>query len=283
MPVVSRNDEQIRVDTTSGLVSGVNSFTFDGTSGKLDYRGYEPVFTEISGRGIMVKGVDYSWNYSTGLFTLLIPLDVFVTNRYYNVHFQLLNQPVIGINASLINYSFFVRDINIPNIEPKVGTVNPILQQLDSFIVKYEQECMIKLFCYPFYKAFINESSQRISELINGVEYTILGVPTLWKGLVYNENISLIANYIYFFYRRFNVTQTTGVAESATNSKEAIPISPAYKMRDAWNFFSSESQELLLFLWTRRKEDGSRVYPEFTFEHLSFAKNFSRPINEFCI
>lgn len=84
----TRYDEQIRVGTTIGLVAGASGFVFDGTGGKPDYRGYQIVPTEISGRGILINGVDYSWNYATGEFQLLLPGDLLQPNAYYNIHFE---------------------------------------------------------------------------------------------------------------------------------------------------------------------------------------------------
>lgn len=83
-----RDDEQIQVDTTPGFTSLVNSATFDGTSGKPDYIGWEIVPSELTGRGILAEGLDYSWDSTTGLFTLLQTDDVFSAGTYYNIHFN---------------------------------------------------------------------------------------------------------------------------------------------------------------------------------------------------
>lgn len=90
-----RSDEQIKVDTTPGFSSGTTTFIFDGSetyagSGvfKPSYIGWTIVPSELTGRGIMVLGQDYSWDSTTGTFVLLIAGDVFATNGYYNIHFD---------------------------------------------------------------------------------------------------------------------------------------------------------------------------------------------------
>lgn len=91
--LLTRDDEQIQVDVTPGLVSGATSFTFDGTSGKPDYIGWEIVPAELAGgRQIMVRGVDFSWDSLTGIFSLLTPGDTFNNGAYYNIHFNPIQQ-----------------------------------------------------------------------------------------------------------------------------------------------------------------------------------------------
>lgn len=88
---VSRDDEQITVDITPGLVSGTNTFVFDGTGGpaKPNYLGWSIVPSELEGgRGIMIKDEDYTWDAVTGTFTLLIENDQFQSGVTYNIHFN---------------------------------------------------------------------------------------------------------------------------------------------------------------------------------------------------
>jgi len=91
--ILFRLDEQIKVGTTVGLVAGLNTFTFDGTAGKPDYRGWDIVPSELTNRGILVRGKDYSWNKDTGLFTLLTAGDVFEQDSWYNIRFGQISNP----------------------------------------------------------------------------------------------------------------------------------------------------------------------------------------------
>lgn len=91
--LLTRNDEQPQVDVTPGFVSGTNTFTFDGTAGKPDYIGWEIVPSEVTGgRSILVRGLDYSWDSLTGIFTLLTVGEVFNNGAYFNIHFEPIQQ-----------------------------------------------------------------------------------------------------------------------------------------------------------------------------------------------
>jgi hypothetical protein len=83
-----RNSEQIQVGVTIGLVPGATSATFDGTSGAPDYRGWTIRPAIIGGTNFMIIGVEYSWNSTTGIFTLLQTGDKFASGQYYNIQFD---------------------------------------------------------------------------------------------------------------------------------------------------------------------------------------------------
>ena len=85
---LSRADEQITVDVTTGFDAGLNTVVFDGTGGKPDYIGWDIVPSELDGRGILKEGLDYSWNKDTAEFILLQLGDVLQSGTYYNIHFN---------------------------------------------------------------------------------------------------------------------------------------------------------------------------------------------------
>lgn len=58
------------VGTTVGLVAGAASFTFDGTGGTDDWRGWIPIL-QPPGFAPWLEGYDYNWDDSTGVCTLL--------------------------------------------------------------------------------------------------------------------------------------------------------------------------------------------------------------------
>lgn len=280
---IPRIDEQIKVGTTLGLVAGAASFTFDGsTVGLKDYRNYEIVPTEINNRGILIRGVDYSWNYTTGQFDLLQPLDFFKVNTYYNIHFE---NPVVApgpvVVSSLVTLDYFVRDIELVNIDPTKGTNTPWVQKLNLFIQKYEQQCLSKILGYALYKALLNESSQRITDLVFGAEFTDLnGCLQKWKGLVRpSELISLIANYIFFYKEEYQKSSTTGTGTIIVKPEIGMLVSPGDKMSQAWNFFSEETYSMTDFLWVKKDGSGVRVYPEFTRYQYSETRRISRKID----
>lgn len=269
MALLVRNDEQIKVGSTIGLVAGSSSFTFDGTGGKPDYRGYQIVISEITGRSPMVTGLDYSWDYNTAIFQLLIDGDSFSGGQYYNVHFENpAIQPVPPAPSSLIDATYFIRNINIPNIDPANVKNAVTLDRLNSFIHKYEPECLQGILGYSLHKVLLTETSQRITDLIYGAEYTDRnGDLQQWQGLIQPvPKISLIANYIFYYYTEANATQSSGTNTNVPKGESSVAYSPGDKMLNAWNFFSEQSDDLYSFLWNQNYNSsvvGFPIYPEF--------------------
>lgn len=280
MPLIQRNYEVIRVGFTPGLVEGATSFVFDGSGSpaKPDYRLYEPIFFEYGGRSPMIKGVDYSWDSELGKFLFLDPDDTLKEGQYYTVGFDPYD-PTLVIPSSIINYTYFIRKINIPNIDivsnPRNG---PILERLNSFINQYEPECLTEILGYELYKALLTENSSRMNDLLRGAEYeNDEGRLVKWNGLIYEPKISLIANYVYYKFQEDSAMQTTGVSTSVATSTSGESKSPEYKMLDAWNFFSNEVRQMVSFLWNKNRLDPE-VYPEFD-GHYYKTLSFSRPTN----
>lgn len=284
MAFIPRNDEQIQVDTTPGLVQNTSYFRFDGAAvpaGLPDYRGYEIVISELTGRGILVKGLDYSWNYTTGEFELLQSSDLFQHSTWYNVHFQNpVTQPIPVIPSALIDATYFIRNINIPNIEIAKPNNAVLLERLNYFILKYEPECLLKILGYKLYKALLFESSTRITDLVYGAEYTnSYGTLKKWDGLVQpTPKISLIANYIYYYFQEASATQTSGVNTNVPKGEASVAVSVGDKMIYAWQFFSRETAKMIDFILNKNSV-GTAVYPEFTEWQYRVTKSQSRSNN----
>lgn len=103
--VDSRDDEQIQVGTPY-LVAGQNVAFFNGSNSSPDYRGWEIVPSELGGRGILVEGVDYSWNKANGRFKLLIANDVFQSQQWYNIHFNPITKQNSNSFPSFLDLQF---------------------------------------------------------------------------------------------------------------------------------------------------------------------------------
>lgn len=88
-----RDDEEIVVDTTPGLVGGASVATFDGTGGSPNYIGWEIVVMVYGGTGFLSRGLDYSWDKTTGVFSLLQVGDQFQPQQIYNIHFNSISNP----------------------------------------------------------------------------------------------------------------------------------------------------------------------------------------------
>lgn len=105
--VKQKSSIQITADITTGFTSGVNTFTFDGTSGTEDWRGWDLDTVFRMATGPMKKGVDYSWNPTTGTFTLLIVGDLFGPREWLNVQFAL--QIGTGTDSAPTQVQFFTK------------------------------------------------------------------------------------------------------------------------------------------------------------------------------
>ena len=160
--------------------------------------------------------------------------------------------------ANIISPSFFVANINIPNS----GDAS-IASTINWFIQKYETRFLQNALGYPLYKAYLaTPSAARFQDILNGKEYTDWnGRTTKWDGLVINlsdtQKTSPIANYVYYWYTRNNITQSTGVAEVIASSENATTVSPRKKMASAWNEMRTQVIILVEFI-----EQNPTVYPE---------------------
>jgi hypothetical protein len=77
--------EQVKTDVTPGVISGTAGFTFDGTGGLPDWRGYN-AYPERIGQGTLATGL-YTWSPVTGDFTLTDT--VLQPNEIFNFTFGL--------------------------------------------------------------------------------------------------------------------------------------------------------------------------------------------------
>ncbi len=174
----------------------------------------------------------------------------------------------------IVNQTFFVRDIVIPNLGNTAD-----LNKLDYNIAKYEPECLLNILGYPLYKLFGTESSARMVDLLSGAEYLDgQGELKKWQGLKHDTDISLIANYIYFYHLENNKTLFTGTGNAVAKPEAGSAYSLADKMASAWNFFSSEVEQMTSFLWLKKIND-LRVYPEFSFNQFCETRRISRRID----
>jgi hypothetical protein len=177
--------------------------------------------------------------------------------------------------AYITNQSFFVSDIYIPNLHNAAD-----LARINSFIAKYEPECLIQILGYPLYRLFTTENSQRMTDLLDGTTFLDgEGNVRDWLGLKHDTTVSLIANYIYFYYMKWHATQTIHKGTAVKIPEAGIAVSPAEKMTNAWNFFSGEVYNMTYFLWMKKDLNGVRIYPEFTYHQFLETRRITRKID----
>ncbi len=172
----------------------------------------------------------------------------------------------------LIDKTFFIGNINIPNTD-KQATI----EKLEWFINRYEPELLQNVLGYELYQEFKTgiageDPAQKWKDLRDGAEYTGLnGRLAKWRGLleivvpasgegedaIAAQKQSIIANYIYYFFLRSTVSQTSGAGENVAKVENGIAISPEGKMTVAWNEMVNWINELICYLDAKRD-----IYPE---------------------
>lgn len=142
--------------------------------------------------------------------------------------------------ANIIDISYFVGDIEIPNISQE-----EIEADVNNSITIYEKEVLIALLGYPMYKelrAATPAPGDKWYKLINGEEFTFTvdgqEVNTKWDGLKGEEKKSLIAYYVYFMHRRKRQSYNAGVGiEVEADTDNSKPSSLYVRLVDVWNGF----------------------------------------------
>lgn len=138
---LTRDDEQIQVDFTNGFVSNSSIVVFDGSETSLgsglfkpDYRGWDIVPSELTGRGILVEGLDYSWDKVIGTFTLLQASDEFQNATWFNIHFNPVSVPQGNSYPTLSDFQIELLTSNITLDYTDMGKmiiIEPILDYIE--------------------------------------------------------------------------------------------------------------------------------------------------------
>jgi hypothetical protein len=154
---------------------------------------------------------------------------------------------------ALIDHTFFIGELNLPN------TGNTEMQlRLNRFITKYEDRFLTELLGYDLYKQLKTgliaiTPDSKWTDIRDGADFTFNGLSYNWQGLVNDDTkTSIIANYVYYWWMRNEATQTTAVGEVITKTENSTRISPATKMRSAWDEMVNGVWQLVRFLDANR-------------------------------
>jgi hypothetical protein len=143
---------------------------------------------------------------------------------------------------SLIDSTYFVGEINIPNLSGVNSNATAIAQA----ITQYEKEILIQLLGYKLYSLLIADLTgeggvpvtQIYIDLVNGAEFTHeFGgeeITLKWEGLKNTAKQSLIAYYTYFKYVEREVTHLSQLGIVLTDTMKGIRASSLPKMIAAW-------------------------------------------------
>lgn len=129
---------------------------------------------------------------------------------------------------SIIGPSYFHGEIHISSTEDLA-----VAEDLQGLIDKYEPKILRELFGKTMYREFIDEidggsPAQKWTDLLEGVEDE-------WMGLTNDRELSLIANYVYYFWARKENTQTVGIGTVKVKAENAVKVAPVEKYVRAWN------------------------------------------------
>jgi hypothetical protein len=141
---------------------------------------------------------------------------------------------------SLIDSTYFVKDIAIPNIDEFVNT-------FQSEIELYEKEVLRSLLGYRLWKEFTDALAggdpidQKWLDLRDGAEFSFevdgVTVNTKWEGLINSDKRSLIAYYVYCKSRENGLSTTTSINDVVGIPENAEKVNNSSKLVTAWNNF----------------------------------------------
>jgi len=148
--------------------------------------------------------------------------------------------------ANIIDYTYFINEISIP-----ITGIDKFDGAIKDSIALYEDEVLKLLLGYKLWKEMkaaydaslltVNPVTlpEKWNRFINGAEFEFeldgVTIEDKWIGLKNTSKRSLIANYVYFFHRRENVSQNNSAGETISNAENSKIINPIAKLHNAWN------------------------------------------------
>lgn len=176
---------------------------------------------------------------------------------------------------SLIDTDYFVKDIAIPKDSES---------NLTNDIAKYEPEVLTKAFGYELKKLIDTDpaSPARIKDLVEGKEYTVPfnGRDQIikWNGLINDENISLIAYWVYYWWQRNNATHTTSLGEGKSKLENSFIVMSNQKIGNAWyrlrELYGYPGQHILEPSAYNFLKENESDYPEWVFTSIGLVTMF---------
>lgn len=174
---------------------------------------------------------------------------------------------------SLIDSTYFVRDINLP-----AGSYNDITAS----ITRYERDILIQILGYDLYKLVaaynVNTSPQRIKDIVEGKEYLEGDYYVKWNGLVNSEKVSLLAYYVYIQYVKDHAVDFQNVGAIAANLENGVNVGPglliqraSVKLRELVGYSGNDIYAPSLYNFLIAYES---TYPEWLFSEVKFENYF---------
>ena len=147
---------------------------------------------------------------------------------------------------SLIDNTYFNYEINLPASN---------YSDIQGFIDRLEPEILQKALGYPLAKLVGSyvalTATDPIKSLVEGDEFTDLsGKVRKWNGLINTGKKSLIAYYVYYYYRRDKVTYTTPMGEKKGTAENSADAEIGNKIMRAWNLMTDELDMMDAYIQT---------------------------------
>lgn len=149
----------------------------------------------------------------------------------------------------LIDKSYFIGELNIPNVDYLDGE-----SMLTDLLQDTEPKFLQSLMGYDLFKQFtagilVDPMLQKWADIKNGVEFSGFdGRLKNWKGLVNDDKKSPLAYYTFYQYMKRTVTQTAAMGEVRTKNENSELVAPAPKMARIWNQMVEQNILLREFL-----------------------------------
>ena len=159
----------------------------------------------------------------------------------------------------LIDKRYFTGDLYIPNLTSSGAGVSEFVSKsnelvLNKLIVKHEKSFLEKVLGKEMASLFLTEIKKTpVEEKWN----------TLKCHIVDQENLlSPLANYVYYWYLRNQITETAGVGEVITQTNNAVIVSPVEKMVRAWNEMIDNVHDIVMHV-NANKRDFTCFNPDY--------------------
>lgn len=157
---------------------------------------------------------------------------------------------------SIVDYTYFVADISIGQ-----RSQSEVREDLQRMINIYEDQLLTLLFGLKMKNEFILGLTQdpidpKWAALKDGIIYN--DGKSQWMGFANANKLSMIANYVYFYYTRKEVLQATGTGAVVPTNENSIVVNPLYKQVKAWNQMIDWICELDAYL-----KANKTLYPDY--------------------
>ena len=170
---------------------------------------------------------------------------------------------------SLITSSYFFGNISLPT--DNTNRTN----KLQVFIDRVQRKYLEKIFGYELYSLFIAElptpTSQRFTDILNGVEYTDgSGILQKWEGLVNSELESFLAYFAYYEYSKANQMQESSTGNTQQSFENSNIMSAIGKQTYAYNEGVKLYYKLYDFMLANETD-----YPEWEFKPIQYVNTLN--------